>query len=285
MSCRNGVTLPSSPSLLKAKRSARAGKPPYQFVARMGYLARGLVYALLGLVALSVAAGTRENALNLTDALHELLQHPLGLLFISGIAVGMVCFALWRIAQGFLDADNLGSGPRAAVRRTGYALSSMAYLGIAATAAGTVLRPPSLSSTSFPKGWAAWLLSWPLGSFALGLIGAGFFVVGVSTAIKAYRASFEKEFDLKSSTAKWLVPIGRAGHGARALIFLLVGYFLMMSAYNSDVHEVKDMAGALNVLHHHQFGMFLYTAVAIGLTCFGVFEFIQALFRKVGDRS
>jgi hypothetical protein len=134
----------------------------------------------------------------------------------------MVCFALWRSAQGFLDADNLGTGPRAAVRRAGYALSSIAYLGIAAIAAGIVLRLPFQSSTSSPKGWAAWMLSWPLGSFALGLIGAGFLGVGLTTAMKAYRAPFKKEFDLKSSAAKWLVPIGRAGHGARAIIFLLV---------------------------------------------------------------
>jgi hypothetical protein len=64
--------------------------------------------------------------------------------------------------------------------------------------------------------------------------------------------------------------------------FFVGCYFLMMSAYNSDVHEVKDMAGALNVLQRQQFGMVLYTAVAVGLTCFGIFEFIQALFRKVG---
>jgi hypothetical protein len=285
MSCNNRVTrLGGSPSLVKAKRSAQAGRPPYQFIARTGYLARGLVYAIVGLVALSVAAGTRKNAVNLSDALQELFQRPLGMIVVSGIAVGMVCFALWRIAQGFLDADNLGIGPRAAVRRAGYALSSMAYLGIAAIAAGIVLRLPSQTSTS-SKGWAAWLLSWPLGSFALGIIGAGFLGVGATTALKAYRAPFKKEFDLKSSTTKWLVPIGRAGHGARAIIFLLVGYFLIMSAYNSDVHEVKDMAGALNVLQRQKFGMLLYTSVAVGLTCFGVFEFIQALFRKVGERS
>jgi hypothetical protein len=129
------------------------------------------------------------------------------------------------------------------------------------------------------------VLGWPLGSLALGLIGAGFLVIGTTTAVKAYRAPFKRDFDLKSSATKWLVPIGRAGHAARAIIFLLVGYFLIASAYDSDIHEVKDMAGALNVLQHQQYGMILYTAVAIGLTCFGLFEFVQAFFRKIGHRS
>jgi hypothetical protein len=92
-------------------------------------------------------------------------------------------------------------------------------------------------------------------------------------------------FFAESSTAKWLVPIGRAGHAARSTIFFIVGYFLMMSAYDANVHEVKDMAGALNSLRRHQFGMVLYTSVAVGLTCFGIFELIQAFFRKVGARS
>ena len=131
-------------------------------------------------VALSVAAGTRKNALTLSDALRELIHGPLGLVFVSAIAVGMMCFALWRIAQGFLDADNLGTGPRAAVRRAGSGLSSMAYFGIAAIAAGIALRLPSWTSTSSTKNWASWLLGLPLGSVALGLIGAGFLGAGAS---------------------------------------------------------------------------------------------------------
>jgi hypothetical protein len=281
---RRGRANKDSPPLAKAKRSAREGRPFYQFIARTGYLARGLVYAILGLIALSAAFGTRKNALSLTDALRELLQRPFGAFLISGMVVGMVCFACWRVAQGLLDADNLGTGSREALRRAGYTISSLAYLGIAVVGARVVFELPSLRSSS-PQGWAAWVLGWPLGSLALGLIGAAFLVVGATTSVKAYRAPFKRDFDLKSSAAKWLVPIGRAGHAARAIIFLLVGYFLIASAYDSDIHRVKDMAGALNVLQHQQHGMILYTAVAIGLTCFGLFEFIQALFRKIGHRS
>lgn len=274
----------SSPPLVKAKKSAQEGRPPFQFIARVGYLARGLVYGIVGLVALSAAAGTRKNALSLTDALQEMLQQPFGLFLISVIAVGMVSFACWRLAQGLLDADSLGTRPRAAVRRAAYAISSFAYLGIAAIAAGIVFELPSLHSSS-PQSWAAWVLAWPLGSVALGAVGAGFLLIGATTSVKAYGAAFKKDFDLKSSSAKWLVPLGRAGHATRAIIFLLVGYFLMVSAHDSDIHEVKDMAGALNVLQHQPYGMILYTALAVGLTCFGLFEFIQAFFRKIGYRS
>jgi hypothetical protein len=272
------------PPIAKAKRSARAGRTPYQLIARLGYLSRGIVYCILGLIALMAAVGTRKNALSLTAALQELIQQPLGFLLVGGIAAGLVCFAFWRIAQGLLDADRLGTGLPALLRRTAYGLSSLAYFGIAGVAAGVVLRRPVSASDSSPRGWAAWLLSWPLGSVALGVIGFCFLGIGASTALRAYRARFQNDIDLSSSVAKWLVPIGCAGHGARSIIFLLVGYFLLASALHSDVHEVRDMAGALNVLQHQQFGLFLYSSVAVGLVCFGLFEFIQALFRKVGHR-
>jgi hypothetical protein len=270
-------------SLSRAKRSAREGKPLFQVVARIGYAARGLVYSIVGLVAISVAFGIRNTALSLTSVLQELLGQPLGTIVVWGIAAGMVCCAFWRLAQGLLDADRLGSGRRAVFRRIAYVLSSLAYFGLAALAIGVAFQvPPSGSS---PRGWAAWIIGWPLGPLALGLIGTGFLGLAATTALRAYRAPFKQEFELRSSIAKWLVPMGRAGHSARSIIFLIIGYFLISSAVHSNVREVRDMAGALNALQGQQFGMVLYTAVAAGLSLFGVFEFIQAFFRKVGHHS
>jgi hypothetical protein len=268
-------------SLTKAKRAARAGNPPFQIIARVGYVARGVVYLVVGMMALSAGLGARRNALGITDALQEVLRNRLGTVLVLGIALGMACFALWRIAQGVLDADNLGKNPRALVRRAGYSVSSLAYFALAAMAVGTIFQV----STSSPRSWAAWILSWPLGSAVLGLVGAGFLAVGAATAMRAFRAPFKDDLDVKPTAKKWLVTIGRAGHGARSVILILIGYFLVISAAHSNTREVRDMAGALNALQEQQFGMILYSSVALGLAAFGAFEFIQALYRKVGSRS
>jgi hypothetical protein len=274
--------IPKKPSAVTTvKKAARAGNVPFQVIARTGYVARGMVYILVGMTALSAGMGARRNALGITGVLQEIFETRLGIILVLGIAAGMACFALWRIAQGVLDADNLGKTPRAVIRRAAYTASSLAYFALAAMAVETIFQV----STSSPRGWAAWILSWPLGSTLLGLVGFGFLAVGAGTAMRAYRAPFKKDLDLNPSTKKWLVPIGRAGHGARAIIFVLIGYFLTISAAHSNTHEVRDMAGALNALQEQQFGMVLYNSVALGLTSFGVFEFIQAIFRKVGRRS
>ena len=91
-----------------AKKAARAGRAPFQIIARAGYASRGLVYLMVGMMALSAALGARRKALGITGALQEVVQNRLGTVLVLGIAVGMACFALWRIAQGVLDADNLG---------------------------------------------------------------------------------------------------------------------------------------------------------------------------------
>ena len=202
-------------------------------------------------------------------------------MLVLGIAVGMACFALWRIAQGVLDADNLGKKPHALVRRAAYTVSSLAYFALAAMAVGTIFQV----STSSPRSWAAWISSWPLGSALLGLVGLGVLAVGAATAMRAFRAPFKRDLDLQPLAKKWLVAIGRAGHAARSVIFVLIGYFLIISAAQSNTREVRDMAGALDALQKQHFGMILYGSIALGLIAFGAFEFIQALYRKVGVRS
>ena len=97
--------------------------------------------------------------------------------------------------------------------------------------------------------------------------------------------SLQRDLDLQPLAKKWLVAIGRAGHAARSAIFVLIGYFLIISAAQSNTREVRDMAGALDALQKQHFGMILYSSIALGLIAFGAFEFIQALYRKVGVRS
>jgi hypothetical protein len=220
----------------------------------VGYAARGLVYCIVGLTALAVAIGTRQRPVSLTDSLNDLSREAFGTLVSGSIGLGMSCFALWRISQGVLDADNLGSDYNALLRRTAYSLSALLYFGVAVIAAETTLRfHMKASPSTSPQSWAAWLLGLPLGSLVLAVIGIGFCAVAMSTVIRGYRAIFKNDLDLQASAKRYLVPIGRAGYVARATIYAIVGYFLVRSAFTVNVHEVRDMAGALNVIQQQPF--------------------------------
>jgi len=256
----------------------RTQSGPYEAFARTGYVARGIVYLTVGIIALSVVFGVRGRAQSFTEALSDWSAHPSGRILVLTIAAGLGCLALWRLAQGFLDADRLGSSFQALRRRLVYAVSSLVYLGVAIGATRIAFGGGSPSS---PQSWAAWILSWPMGSSLLAVAGTGFLAVAIGGIVRAFRFPAEKRLDVERETSAWVVPIGRAGSAARAVVFGIIGYFLVASAYRNDIRQVRDMGGALNTLLAQDYGIYLYFTVAMGLLGFGVFGLFEALFRHV----
>lgn len=68
--------------------------------------------------------------------------------------------------------------------------------------------------------------------------------------------------------------IGRIGLVSRAIVFALIGVFLIQTALNADADETQGMDGALYELSQQPFGQWLLGVVAIGLILFGVYGFI-----------
>jgi hypothetical protein len=237
-----------------------------------------MVYATVGVAAFSVLLGSRSRPLNFTEALSDVSTKAAGRVLIIAIALGLVCFALWRLAQGLLDADRLGSDLKGTFRRLVYAFSSIAYLSTAAVAIRIGLFGGSPGS---PHVLAARALSWPMGSFVLALFGVGSLGVALGAGLKVFRRPSEKHLNVSRKAFLGMLPIGRTGNGARSVIFFVIGYFLLLAAYSGDIREVRDMGGALNELLSQPYGIFLYSAAALGLLAFGIFEFIEGLFRQV----
>ncbi|MGA7486024.1 MAG: DUF1206 domain-containing protein, partial [Xanthobacteraceae bacterium] len=59
---------------------------------------------VVGALAVLAALGARHRAPDSKDALRALLAEPLGHVRLGAIAAGLLCFALWRLAQAVLDA-------------------------------------------------------------------------------------------------------------------------------------------------------------------------------------
>ncbi|HEY8566563.1 MAG TPA: DUF1206 domain-containing protein [Beijerinckiaceae bacterium] len=254
----------------------------FESLARLGYGARGLVYCLVGGLALIAAAGSGGQTGGSRSALATLLDQPFGRVILAIVTLGLAGFAVWRIVEGVTDADRRGGSGKALAVRTAHILSGLAYAGLALTAAGMALgRGRGQGDDQAARDWTAWLLDKPFGQWLVGLAGLVIIGTGISFAARAWRGRVTDHMALDENTRRWAVPLGRLGFAARGLIFVLVGLFLVLAAYHGNSSEVKGLGGALQALRSQSYGWVLLGLTAAGLLAFGIFGFVQALYRRI----
>lgn len=256
----------------------------YKKFARIGYAARGVVYVVVGALALTAAFGSGGRTTDTKGAVESLLGQPFGYALVALIALGLVAFSLWRATQAIRDVDGHGSGAKGLTIRGGLAVSAVTHLLLAIFAASLVLGGGGGSSggEGSTQGMTAWLMAKPYGRWLVALVGAAVIGAGVAQIIKGWKAKFKKRLDMSASQLSWASPISRFGLIARGFVFLIIGGFLAIAAYQYDPQEARGLAGALETLQGQAYGQVLLGVVALGLVAFGIYCFIEAGWRKLG---
>ena len=117
-----------SESIAQTAQNVVRTKPWIERLARLGYAVKGLVYFLIGLLAIQAAIGTGGETTGTEGALKALNRQPFGQAILVLTAVGLVGYALWRLIQAFLDPDhNDSNSPKRIVQRLGYVVSALIY--------------------------------------------------------------------------------------------------------------------------------------------------------------
>jgi hypothetical protein len=250
-------------------------------LAKAGYGARGLLYAIIGGLAFLQAIGKGGESTDSEGALEELFSAPGGVAILWFIAVALVGYAIWRLIQSILDADGHGQDAKGVVVRGGLLVSAVTHLILAYTAAKMAMNTGSSSGGDSKESLVATMLGWPGGPWIVGLVGLAIAGAGIAHWIKAYREKYKQHFDVDAETMSKLNPICRFGLAARGVAFLIIAGMFIYAASTQDPDKAGGLKDVFSALSQQAFGPYLLGIMAAGLIAFGAYSGIEALYRKI----
>lgn len=252
--------------------------------ARMGYAARGVVYVTLGLIALQAALGQRQ-AEGQRGALREIASQPAGQFLLVLIAIGLFGYAAWRLIEAARGAEGEGSDAKGVGLRLAHAGSGLVYGSLGLQAVRLLQGASSgASDEARAEDWTARLMALPWGRALVAAVGIGILVYAVQQLRKAVKGKVTRHLDLREldpGLREYVTRLGQFGVGARGVVFLITGGFLLLAARNANPTEATGLSGALSMLQTAPWGPWLMGLVALGLLSFGLFQIVQARYRQL----
>lgn len=248
-----------------------AGK--FEAFTRIGFAARGLMYVLIGYLALQ--SGRAEDG----SGVLEYLNSGAGKALLVLMGLGFLAYGIWRLSEALLDSEGHGKDAKGWAVRAGGAASGLVHLGLALYAFGlTAERGGGGGGNGGAQEGAATALSMPGGQVMLWIAAAALLATGIFQLAKAARADFLKHLDRGAAGKPWVEWLGRAGYAARGIVFVIMAWFLWNAARSADPSQAGDMGTALGSLSGT-----LQLLVAAGLLMFGLFSFVEAAYRRIND--
>jgi len=253
-------------------------------LARVGLVAKGVSYALVGVLAIKLAADSGGKATSRQGALHTLAQHSFGKFVLVVLAFGFAAYAVWRFAQAFFDKNNDGDGAKGLAKRAGYFGRGAIYASLTYSTIKILSGSAEQSQNQKAHETTATLLSWPAGKWIVGAAGLALIGVGLWNGYRALEKKFLKNWKTEQMSAaaqRWGTRAGVVGLPARMVVFTLIGIFVVKAAYDYNPREAIGVDGALQKLASQSYGSWLLGIVAAGLLVYAVFCFFEARYRDV----
>jgi Domain of Unknown Function (DUF1206) len=255
--------------------------PAFEWLSRAGFVARGVVYAIIGVLALKLALGHGGKLTNQQGALHTVAHQPFGKLLLTLVAIGLGGYSLWRLVRAAI-----GHGPEGADKgfdRVAALASGIAYGGMCVLAV-EILIGAGGSSTTSPKQAAAGVFGWPEGTWIVGIVGLVLIAVAFYQGYRGITKAFlhdSKVEEMSPRMREWIGRIGTIGHLARMVVFGLIGIFLIKAAVDYNARAAVGLDGALAKIVHASYGPFLLGVVAVGLIAFALYSLSDARYRRI----
>jgi hypothetical protein len=257
-----------------------SGSPAAHFLARAGLTARGVIYILVGWVAVLVALGHSAREADQQGALHLLAGKSYGLVSLWLLGLGFAGYALWRLSEAAfgVTGDRPGAGPRLKSLARAVIYAGLSYLTF------TVISGTDRSQSARQQDMTATAMQHPAGRVLVGVAGLVIVACGIILVVEGARRKFMKYLQTAQMSAKArrvVKLLGTTGTIARGLVFALAGVLVIDAAVAHKASESGGIDKALLTLRDQPFGEFLMMLAALGLIVFGAYGLCEARWRKV----
>jgi uncharacterized protein DUF1206 len=254
-------------------------------IGRVGLVGQGVVATIVGLIAIRIAVGDKDDAATSAGAVAWLADQPLGKFLLVALTVALFALALWRFLCALMGDPVEGSEPKDRVK---YAVLGVIYLLLAITTLGVTIAnwtgsdDAAGNEESGDEGSqqaASTLFDWPAGRWLVGILGVA--VIGYA-GYSFYKQVVTKKFAerLDADQGSWVVRLGLIGYTAQSLVYAVVGFFFIQAAIAFKSSTAKGPSGALIELGNTTLGKVMLWVIAIGLLAYGVFCIAEAKYRK-----
>jgi hypothetical protein len=276
------VSAPNAPiRRAQGKGDDFAQSRQFELLARAGIAARGVIYAIIGVLAIKLAFGSGGETTDQKGALAEIARQPFGKALLIVMALGLAGYAIWRLVRAAI-----GHGPEAtddAKERIDGVVSGIGYVSLCITAVSILIGSGGGGGGGQEKATGG-VLGWPGGQIIVGIAGLIIIGVGLEQGYKGITKKFcekSKTEQMSERFERFFAALGTFGHLARMVVFALIGYFLVRAAIDYDPDKAIGLDGALAALRDASYGPFLLGVVAAGLIGFAAYSIVDARYRKV----
>ena len=246
--------------------------------ARLGYIARGIVYLVLGWIALSSG-----KALSTSETVRAIDDLPGGAPLLAALTFGLFGYGLYKLYTAALDLDDKGSDAKGRIERLARGIGGLGYWILAFLAAKQLFGSKDAADAGQASGSggmkqdAATDVAQATGGDTL-LVVVGLVILAVAAAqfYIAFKAKFMEEMP---GAPRLVKPAGQVGYAARAIIVAMVGYFAVKAGLDGE--RVRNFGDALAVVHDDY--ATLFKLIAAGLILFGLVSLVMARYRRIAD--
>jgi len=265
----------------EVKRTAQKAEfsPLMEAVTRLGYGVRGLIYIIMGLLAVQVALGKGGGLASQQDAIAAIGKQPAGLILLWVVLIGLISYAVWGVVRAVLDPLHKGHDIKGLVARFGFLVSAFGYAILVLPTYRSITGGSQTASGSQTQKFFTSIMAMPWGRWAIGILGLAVLAGGLYQIYLGFKAGFDRQFQIYALTAKEVklaTDVGRFGTAARGVVLAVVGGLISLAAYRANPGQAVGMDAALATLLHQPYGIWLLGIVAVGLIAFGIYSLLSA---------